>query len=48
MGYYDSVYCHVCGNEVCSGCGCCQTPWCENCSCPDVEKELLTSDPDSV
>ena len=36
--YYEDVYCHVCGQQVCQNCGCCQNEYCEYCSCPEVER----------
>jgi hypothetical protein len=39
---YEDVYCHVCLNEVCPSCGCCQTESCEMFSCMEgvTEKEI--------
>ncbi len=37
MSYYEDVYCHECGEQVCQTCGCCCNPSCEHCSCPDSQ-----------
>lgn len=40
MSYYQDVYCHICGQQVCQACGCCHNPHCEHCSCPEIKKEI--------
>jgi len=36
----NEIVCHVCGHNVCSGCGCCCNHSCENCSCPTAMAEV--------
>lgn len=33
--YYENVFCHICGQQVCQECGCCENENCKSCSCPE-------------
>lgn len=48
---YDEIFCFVCGKKVCKICGFCETSWCENCNCSEIDKEqpieFITEEPDS-
>lgn len=44
---FENVVCHVCGEEVCSDCGCCGNMACVNCSCPDAGVQNGTENDDA-